>query len=377
MLNQSFYAHDCHYLHYEADDAFRCLHAHFPIIHWFGDSNTRRALRQLYTGNRWGEEVLRLQSPLLCEDQEELSWASTGEPPLQPRWPYPLPNDTAEHCLYQQYRNVSFLRLPASTAEPLSCTRATGASVYFRFLLGLGWRKETWEWFDYLLLQDYPLLPQPADLVVLNLGNWESQQSVWDETQSGLFTGQESSPEATQLHNLTWKLELLVTLLHDLYVAVNPAVRFLFRPGNAYLTPRGESIRRHTTQRLESISQRMTAHLLSSRLGSRFTVWDVQQTRAFTAHDVDRFDRVGAGCSDGHSGVRQVALDNHIMINALCNQYRHELRDEQRSATPSSSSGNDSSAISGVGYRRRRSRAKRRSRPCCCRLTWTVIAVLS
>ena len=98
-------------------------------------------------------------------------------------------------------------------------------------------------------------------------------------------------------------------ILDRYYVAVNPNVTIVFRGGNAWLTPRGETIRRHTTTRLHAISDRMQRHLLQSRISHRLIVWDVQVTRAYTAHDLDQYATVGAGCKDGHSGVKQVALD--------------------------------------------------------------------
>ena len=317
VLDQSFYPLDCLYRFIDADESFSCMATRYPIVHWFGDSNSRRALRMLYTANRWGEEMIRLDSPTQCEDQEELNIAGLAINSTE--WPYPLPEDEAVLCHYWRYANYSYVRLPRDTSERLDCQRATGSRLYYRFLLGMGWKRERFEWFDNLILNDYRDIAQPAALVIVNSGNWESQESVWDHTQSGQMLGREQSDEARQEYNLTWKLERLVDILDQYYVAVNPNVTIVFRGGNAWLTPRGETIRRHTTTRLHSISDRMQRHLLASRIAHRLLVWDVQVTRAYTAHDLDKYPTVGAGCKDGHSGVRQVALDNQIMLNGLCN----------------------------------------------------------
>ena len=317
VLSQSFFAHDCLYRFVDADESFQCLAARFPTVHWFGDSNSRRALRQLYTANRWGEEMIRVDSPVQCEDQEELDMA--GARVNSTEWPYPLPTEEGALCHYWRYDNYSYIRLPADTREPLHCRRATGSRLYYRFLLGMGFKHHHYEWFDNLMLGDYWRINRTADLVVINTGNWESQEAAWDQTQPGQRFGMELDEVAAQEYNLTWKLERLVDILHDYYVRVNPSVTIVFRGGNAWLTPRGESIRRHTTARLQSISERMAAHLQASRVGHRLLQWDVQATRAYTAHNLDKYATVGAACRDGHSGVRQVALDNQILLNGLCN----------------------------------------------------------
>ena len=317
VLGQSFYPFSCLYRFIDADESFQCMAERYPIVHWFGDSNSRRALRMLYTANRWGEEMIRLDSPTQCEDQEELNMA--GMAVKSTEWPYPLPSDDASLCHYWRYANYSYVRLPKDTSERLDCWRATGSRLYYRFLLGMGWKANRAEWFDNLILNDYRQIAQPASLVVINSGNWESQESVWDHTQSGMMLGREDSDEARQQYNLTWKLERLVDILDEHYVRVNPHVTIVFRGGNAWLTPRAETIRRHTTARLQSISERMQRHLLQSRISHRLLAWDVQVTRAYTAHDLDRYATIGAGCKDGHSGVKQVALDNQILLNGLCN----------------------------------------------------------
>ena len=326
VLDQSFFPFDCMYRFIDADESFQCLGERYPVVHWFGDSNSRRALRMLYTANRWGEEMIRMDSPTQCEDQEELNIA--GMPVNSTEWPYPLPEDESALCHYWRYANYSYVRLPKDTSERLDCWRATGSRLYYRFLLGMGWKKDRAEWFDNLMLNDYREIAQPASLVIINSGNWESQESVWDHTQSGQMLGRENTDEARQEYNITWKLERLVDILDQYYVAVNPNVSIVFRGGNAWLTPRGETIRRHTTTRLHAISDRMQRHLLQSRIGHRLLVWDVQVTRAYTAHDLDKYATVGAGCKDGHSGVKQVALDNQILLNGLCNSRARVERED-------------------------------------------------
>ncbi|KAJ1849546.1 hypothetical protein LPJ70_000404 [Coemansia sp. RSA 2708] len=53
-------------------DYTQCLATRYPMMHWFGDSNLRRALKKLTTLGRWcqtGEE--QLTRPCICEDYKE------------------------------------------------------------------------------------------------------------------------------------------------------------------------------------------------------------------------------------------------------------------------------------------------------------------
>ena len=78
VLGQSFFAFHCLYRFVGADQSFQCMATRYPVVHWFGDSNSRRALRMLYTANRWGEEMIRIDSPTQCEEPGGAEYSRYG-----------------------------------------------------------------------------------------------------------------------------------------------------------------------------------------------------------------------------------------------------------------------------------------------------------
>lgn len=309
MLETSFYADECSYRRYSREAAFQCL-AKFNVIHWFGDSNSRRALRMLYTGDRWGEEVMKSRGEEMCEDHEDTSIAGSWYQHVH-KWPYPLPTAIGDVCTLHKYSNYSVFRMPSHDGEPLSCNNATGSTVFYRFISGLGGKGSSEMLFDTYMEHDLAEWPK-ADLVVVNSGTWESQESVWE------LKGP-ASPEKRMMYNMTNRLEILIDILEKHYVLPNPDIRIVFRPSNAWLTPKEASIRRHTTARMAAIGQRLKNHLLRSRIARNIVIWDVQQTLSPTLHQLEEFATYGSSCYDGHSGIPQIALDNQILLNLLCN----------------------------------------------------------
>ena len=291
----SYFADTCVYRPIPWREALTCLAQRYPTIHWFGDSNSRRDVRALYTAGRW------LDAKYSCEDASDLVVAGnvTGNVSQQ-GWPYPLPPDTP---LFGQQSRAHF-RLPGQPGEPLSSNDTTGAWLRFHFVEGLsGDGPSPAHYFS----------DGPADLLIFGLGSWEPMLFQWDYSTHTL-----TDVHRDQQHNVTRQLLDAAALIHQHYVVPNPNITLVYRTAPPIAEHRIQVDGRHYAHaRIEAFKRRIVRVLKNSVIGERLKVWDTQQLYSYKLHTPHSEDGAEM-CSIGHVGPVTIRTELNTLLHVLC-----------------------------------------------------------
>ena len=308
----SFFGSRCTYRPFSWSEALGCLAARYPTIHWYGDSNSRRDIRTLYTAGRWLDTTA-----YSCEDATDSVLAGTVGPVSG--WPYPLPADRVVLAGDPQHGQF---RLPAAPGEPLSDAHTTGSWLSFLFVAGLtGDHKMPRDIFT----PDGAAAVDPrgngsvrVDLVVLGLGSWEAMLGQWDLTAYDRWDEQRWHNNDFERLNVTRNLLAAAQLIHQLYVLPNPAVTIVLRTAPPMAERAGSAEGRHFQhQRIEAYKRRIVRVLRSSVIGSRLKVWDVQQLFSYKLHAQPSDDGAEL-CHNGHVGPVTIRTEVNLLFHALC-----------------------------------------------------------
>ena len=259
----SYFGDGCVYRPFSWQEGLTCLAQRYPSIHWFGDSNSRRDIRTLYTAGRW------LDVAFSCEDWEDSVLAGNVTNPNF-GWPYPTPSDSPVFINNEHVK----LRLPGGPGEPLSANGTTGAWIKFDFLAGLSGDMKT---------PDSYFTSGPADLLILGLGSWEPMMFQWDMSSQPQFDLRRYNDSEFEKHNLTRNLLDAAALIHKHYVLPNPNVTIVLRTAPAMAEHVTQLDSRHYShQRIESFKRRIVRVLQSSVIRERLKIWvSIQQPPRF------------------------------------------------------------------------------------------------
>ncbi|KAL1922667.1 uncharacterized protein VTP21DRAFT_10206 [Calcarisporiella thermophila] len=288
----------CRYIQYTYEQFNDCLHDNYPLIHWLGDSNTRRALKKIITQGAWcNEQSLAMastakQTACHCEDYLEADWNTTLFDPVQRAnhiiignkdeqgvlksaeiWNYKWDgltqfNNPAWDQLFIDYPEESVIRqqipdLPAGASHPQP-------------------KHKRW----YLTLA-------PPRLLIVSLGNWDAAFLPY--------------------YQFYTELTRLVSFLRQRYLPYG--TRIVYRPPQYFCCRIDYEGRRYTTLRVEAYD-RIARQMLTRDLGAE--VWDVYEMARQLPRERKRLSET---CASNHVNSEMVEVENQVLMNMLCNRH--------------------------------------------------------
>jgi hypothetical protein len=342
-FNGNFWApYECQYRYISYQDFNQCLAKKYPLIHWFGDSNSRRSIKKIITDGEWCNDYQAIQSNSTtkrachCEDYEEPTWNNTlfdtharagrimktafnnasvewgkdetkteseiwfykwdGLTDLnEPSWEelfkdYPEPVDITTHVpgvevdetWIEQYGEAIpvFRRLPPPLGRyPVHGAGGHKAKKSRRDVVSLHKR-----W--YLTLA-------PPQLIIVNLGNWDVSRMPYYEFQAAI--------------------QKMINYIKQRYIPYKTAVLYRSPQYFCCRVDTSERQRKFSTLRMEAYD-RYAREMLVKHVGAK--VWDVYALGEARSWDDKQST---ADCPSNHAPSDIVSLENQILMNSLCN----------------------------------------------------------
>ncbi|ORX96618.1 hypothetical protein K493DRAFT_370801 [Basidiobolus meristosporus CBS 931.73] len=254
--NKVWVPYKCRYRRYTYQEFEQCISKKYPTIHWYGDSNTRRALKKITTQGEWCSRAEdQTGRACICEDNVET------------------------FSRFDQWARVQHINVSSSL-------------IYHYKWDGLTGRNNP-PWRD--VLEDSYLAPIPrANIVIISLVNWDAAFSPFLEF-------------AKSLNDLIQRLQAQYTS-KGVPVIVRTGQHFCCRVDTTTTS------RRFSRLRVELYEKYATAELVR-HLNAR--VWDVYQLGA-GKDPVMQLDSLD--CPSNHARSEVVEIENQILFNMLCNE---------------------------------------------------------
>ncbi|KAK9760081.1 hypothetical protein K7432_016260 [Basidiobolus ranarum] len=255
--NKIWAPYSCRYRQYSYQEFEQCLIDKHPTIHWYGDSNTRRALKKISTHGEWcSTEADQNGRVCICEDNVETFTTFDSE--------------------------ARIVHLNVSSSSSL---------IYHYKWDGLtGRNNPAWR---SIVEQSYVDTIPKANVVIISLVNWDAAFSPFLEF-------------AKSLNDLIQRLQQLYT---------NNGIPVIVRTGQHFCcrVDTSTTSRRFSRLRVDLYEKYATAELVR-HLNAR--VWDVYQLGAAKdpAMQLDSLD-----CPSNHARSEVVEIENQILFNMLCN----------------------------------------------------------
>ncbi|KAL1916727.1 uncharacterized protein VTP21DRAFT_5431 [Calcarisporiella thermophila] len=296
----------CRYRKYTYEQFNQCLSKKYPLIHWFGDSNSRRALKKMITYGEWCSDKAEIaanfdkQRACHCEDYQETDWNYTTFNPmlrankiLLPHnlqdgsptseiWHYKWDgltqlNDPKWDQLFIDYPDVSVVKqhVPNVHIEPQYDPDLTSADSKQK--LGKRW---------YLTLA-------PPQLLIVSLGNWDAAFLPYE--------------------TFRFELDRLVAFIKQRYLPYG--VKIIYRTSQ-YFCCRVDMTdwqRKFSTLRVDAYDT-LARETLEREVNAM--VWNVY--RMGEQLPLER-KQASFDCPSNHVGSDVVEVENQVLMNLLCN----------------------------------------------------------
>ncbi|KAJ2715712.1 hypothetical protein H4R19_001049 [Coemansia spiralis] len=253
----------------------QCLQSKHPLMHWYGDSNLRRALKKITTLGDWCARASDIGTKSCrCEDYHD------------------------KFAPFDPSQRSTVIELSVSdggrTVDKVGAN-STVAQIYYHKWEGLSGRNSP-PWharFEAGITQAYG---QP-NMVVVSLVNWDAAYSARAEFSASL--------------------DRLLGYLEREYA---PAVRFIIRTGQ-YFCCRSDSDQADTrsySRLRNAFFDRHVVRAFTERLGPAriLGVWNVA---AITERRPMDARRESISCNANHAPADIVDVENQVLFNALCN----------------------------------------------------------
>lgn len=342
--------YNCRYRHIPYQDFTQCMAKKYPLVHWFGDSNSRRAIKKMVTDGEWcGDyEAIKKNATLArschCEDYHDMTWNSSVFDPWsrasaikrhplanvskewgtvdvnaqsevwfykmdgltnlnEPAWEesfidYPPPENMVVHIPGLQVDEVWNTRFgkPLHIVEPMSSeTKAPEEKKEDNesendnkdgINQDVAKRSLRLEKRWYLTLA-------PPQVLMVSLGNWDTSWMPYADYQIAV--------------------QKLVNYIKQRYVPYKTAV--IYRAPQYYCcrVDTSDWQRRLSTRRMEAYD-RYARDMLTQHVGAK--VWDVYALgEARSWQD----KQASTDCPSNHVSSDLVAVENQVLMNSLCN----------------------------------------------------------
>ncbi|KAJ2557326.1 hypothetical protein EV175_001413 [Coemansia sp. RSA 1933] len=269
----------CRLKRYSYPEFAQCLLHKYPMMHFYGDSNTRRMLKKVTTLGEWCSTPESFAThPCICEDHEEKFERFNVD-----RHEIVIDIDPVDG-------GRTPLVMPASAAFP----PPNKSRIYFRRWGGLTARNPMpWPRSFEAGVQHYFGTPQ---VVMLSLTNWDAAFST-----RTFFAAQ---------------LDHLISLMQSSY---GPEINIILRTGQYYCcrTDLTRTKRQYTRMRNQGFDQYIS-NVFKERLGPtrNISIWDVSslmEGQPFKARSTPPF------CDSNHARSEILEVENQILFNHLCN----------------------------------------------------------
>ncbi|KAJ2327205.1 hypothetical protein IWW51_001878 [Coemansia sp. RSA 2702] len=277
----------CRLRGYTYSEFLQCLDDHRPFasdspekytIHWFGDTNTRRALKKITSLGAWCSGTMATRSQCLCDDSGEAFPRFTGQ-------------NTVRDTLLELNDEDGGWSVREDGAKKDRDMSNPQARIYFHRWEGLT-RYNGARWQTTLQPDRIGAYPR-ADLVVVSLGNMDVSFTQFLE-------------HARQLNEL---VELLQAAYDDQHIVLRMPQYFCCR------APSGNPPRRMQRDRNRLYGEYMR-RLFELHFGTRLHVWDVGSIAETLPLELRK--EVTA-CAVNTVPSELVDLENLQLINGICN----------------------------------------------------------
>lgn len=280
--------YQCRLKAYSYSRLFQCLDANRPFspdrmdtytIHWFGDTNSRRALKKITSLGKWctGRGVSS-RPQCQCDDSGEVFPRFTGQ------------NSVRDTLFYLNDEDGGWSMLENGLAKQRAMSSPLTRIYYHRWE---GLSKYNWiNWQSVFTSRNVTLYPQ-ADMVVISLGTMDAS-----------FT-----PFLEYTRSLDQLIAHLKTFYYDRHIILRtPQYSCCHAPG-------GTPLRRMQRDRNRLFGE-YTRRLFKHHFGSLVHMWDVSQLVERLPHEARK--RV-TKCNLSSVPADIVDAENQLLINSLCN----------------------------------------------------------
>lgn len=320
----------CRYRPLSYQDFTTCLAKKYPLIHWFGDSNSRRAIKKIVTDGEWCSDAslinnnATIQRSCHCEDYGDLAWNRTLFDPWSraaqvTRMPAEHPSsewgnvDEEDKSEFWFYKMDGLTNLNDPGWEE-SFKEYPDPSELVQYVSGLAVDQEWTDRFgeplnlpgadirpqpkkeekrSYRLDKRWYLTLAPPKVLIISLGNWDTSWMPYAEFQVAV--------------------QRLINYIKQRYIPYKTAVVYRAPQYFCCRVDTSEWQRRLSTQRMEAYD-RYARDMLVEHVGAK--VWDVYalgESRSW------QDKQVSLDCPSNHVPSDVVAVENQLLMNALCN----------------------------------------------------------
>ncbi|KAJ1917967.1 hypothetical protein H4219_002908 [Mycoemilia scoparia] len=286
--NRIYVPYHCRYRTIPYDKFIARGQTQFPVIHWFGDSNSRRAMRMFEAGGKYCDDPEERKNSLncLCND---------------------YPKDLYPDEWYQGMEKPYLYKVYASgidNSEVSPETRGTAQTphdpnepfihIYYRFTKGITSEDDSY-WRDDINPQNLARYPKPNIVIY--------QGTTWDVYLKDFET-------------FTHEVDDLIETLRTVY---DPkTTRFIYRTAQFWCCrPYDFTVetRRFSRLRFQAYNEYMLYHF-TRKLNAK--VWNVQHLGESRHPDTKR-SPTNLPCISGHSRSELLFLENQLFMNYLYN----------------------------------------------------------
>ncbi|KAJ1796757.1 hypothetical protein LPJ59_003551 [Coemansia sp. RSA 2399] len=271
--------YSCRLQRYSYAGFAQCLLKKYPLMHFYGDSNTRRMLKKVTTLGEWCSAPESFAThPCMCEDHEEKFDRFNVD----------------HHEILIDIDPINGGRTPSRVNLTAAIPPPDKSRIYFRRWGGLTARNPMpWPRSFEAGVQHYFGTPQ---VVLLSLTNWDSAFST-----RTFFARQ---------------LDSLITHMQSSY---GPDIEIILRTGQYYCcrTDLTRAKRQYTRMRNQGFDKYIV-DVFRERLGPtrNVSVWDVaslMENQPFEARNALPF------CDSNHARSEILEIENQVLFNHMCN----------------------------------------------------------
>ncbi|KAJ2846515.1 hypothetical protein IWW36_004315 [Coemansia brasiliensis] len=278
--NRVWLPYSCQLQPYTYQEFAQCLQQKHSLIHWFGDSNTRRALKKITTFGQWCSEPNRINSvQCICHDSAERFGVYNSNSPV-----IPIDIDSA-------------MAVSSPALDGNIGTVPANKSRIIMFRWG---------------------------------GLTPRNNPPWPDTFSTNFTQQMGSPSVAIFGLINWDTAFTtrsyfiqqVELLAD-YILHNYSnqTQITIRTGQYYCCTYDQvpNFKRMYTRLRNQYFNQYLIDILQAKLGTNYSIsiWDVSQIaerRPYAARE-----EMALACPSNHVRAELVDIENTLLMNHLCN----------------------------------------------------------
>ncbi|KAJ2448394.1 hypothetical protein EV183_005460 [Coemansia sp. RSA 2336] len=272
--------YSCQLQPYTYKEFARCLQQKHPLIHWFGDSNTRRALKKLTTFGQWCSEPNRINSAqCICHDSGEKFGIYNSKSSV-----VPIDIDPA-----------MAVSAPALDANIGTVPANSSRIIMFRWG-GLTPRNNP-PWPDTFAANFTHRMGIPS-VAIFGLINWDTA-----------FTAR------------TYFIQQVELLAAHILQNYSSNIKIVIRTGQYYCCTHDQvpNFKRMYTRLRNQYFNQYLIDILRTKLGSNYSIsiWDVSQIAERRPYAARK--EMVLGCSSNHARAELVDIENSLLMNHLCN----------------------------------------------------------